>query len=155
MKIAIASDHAAVSERGAVARVLSEMGHEVVDLGCASGERVDYPDYAESVSRAVVDGDADRGILLCGTGIGMSIAANKIAGVRAALVHDATTAALAARHNRANVLCLGARVLGPVVIEACVSAWLETEFEARHQHRLDKISALEAPAGSKSYTPSR
>jgi len=146
MRIAIASDHAAVDVRLALATHLHEAGHEPIDLGCAAGERVDYPDYAAKVGRAVTAGDADLGVLLCGTGIGMSIAANKLAGVRAALVHDVTTARLAAEHNRANVLCVGARVLGPVTITECVDAWLSTPFVARHQRRLDKIAALE-PAG--------
>lgn len=143
MKIAIASDHAAVQARGVVVAFLQAAGHDPVDLGCDAGARVDYPDYAARVATAVANGEADRGILLCGTGIGMSIAANKIAGIRAALVHDVTTAALAAQHNDANVLCLGARVLGPVTIEDCVRAWLSTPFEERHQHRLDKIAALQ------------
>ncbi len=144
MRIAIASDHAAVEARSAVAADLAGRGIQIVDCGCAAGERVDYPDYAERVARAVTDGRADRGVLLCGTGIGMSIAANKIATIRAALVHDVTTARLAAQHNNANVLCVGARVLGPVTIAECIAAWLDTAFEARHQHRLDKITALEA-----------
>ena len=143
MHIAIASDHAAVSARRAVSAFLQQLGHSVEDLGCDEGQRVDYPDYAAAVSEAVSQGRADRGVLICGTGIGMSIAANKVSGIRAALVHDVTTAELAAQHNNANVLCLGARVLGPVTINACVQAWLATPFEARHQHRLDKISAME------------
>ena len=142
MRIAIASDHAAVAARAAVRDDLAARGVEIVDCGCADGERVDYPDYAERVARHVADGSCDRGVLLCGTGIGMSIAANKISGIRAALVHDVTTAQLAAQHNDANVLCLGARVLGPVTIAACIAAWLDTPFEARHQRRLDKIAAL-------------
>ena len=143
MKIAIASDHAAVEARAEVASLIKTMGHEVVDLGCLAGERVDYPDYAAAVANAVTSGVVERGVLLCGTGIGMSVAANKIDGIRAALVHDVTTAALAAQHNRANILCAGARVLGSTVIGDCVKAWLTTDFEERHQARLDKISALE------------
>lgn len=143
LSIAIASDHAAVAARLELSAVLSAAGHRVLDLGCAAGERVDYPDYAAAVAAEVAAGRVDAGLLICGTGIGMSIAANKIAGIRAALVHDVTTAKLAAQHNRANVLCLGARVLGPTTLAECALAWLSTPFEARHQHRLDKISALE------------
>jgi len=143
MRIAIASDHAAVALREELAAGLHAAGHEVEDLGCASGDRVDYPDYAAAVAATVLAGRADRGVLVCGTGIGMSIAANKIDGIRAALVHDATTAALAAGHNNANILCLGGRVIGPIVAAACLEAWLSTPFETRHQHRLDKVVALE------------
>ncbi len=143
MRIAIASDHAAVELRQSVARRLTELGHIVNDLGCGPGERVDYPRYAAAVCGAVMQGAADRGILLCGTGIGMSIAANKIVGIRAALVHDVTTARLCAEHNNANVLCLGARSTGPMVIQECVETWLTTAFDPRHQARLDLISQLE------------
>jgi ribose 5-phosphate isomerase B len=143
MRIALASDHAAVEVRLHLAEWLCERGCEAVDLGCEPGQRVDYPDYAEAVARAVVTGDVARGVLICGTGIGMSIAANKVAGIRAALVHDVTTARLAAAHNHANILCLGGRVLGIVTMEEILAAWLETGFEARHQGRLDKVTALE------------
>lgn len=143
MRIAIASDHAAVDLRVVVAKRLAELGHQVDDLGCGPGERVDYPRYAAAVCGAVVAGGAERGILLCGTGIGMSIAANKFAGIRAALVHDVTTARLASEHNSANVLCLGARSTGPMVVQECVETWLSTAFDPRHQARLDLIAALE------------
>lgn len=146
MRIAIASDHAAVALRKELGQGMTRAGHTVTDLGCAAGERVDYPDFAREVANAVLSGAADRGVLVCGTGIGMSIAANKIDGIRAALVHDVTTAALAAQHNNANILCLGGRVLGPIVAAACLEAWLTTPFEARHQARLDKITALEEGA---------
>lgn len=143
MRIAIASDHAAVALRLEVAAHLVQGGHEVEDLGCDADDRVDYPNYAAAVAGAVVTGGADKGILLCGTGLGMSIAANKIAKIRAALVHDVTTARLASAHNNANILCLGARVVGSVVALDCVDAWLATAFEPRHQRRLDLIAALE------------
>lgn len=143
MRIAIASDHAAVELRQLLAARLAELGHEVDDLGCQPGERVDYPRYAAAVSGAIIQGNAERGVLVCGTGIGMSIAANKIAGIRAALVHDVTTARLAAEHNAANVLCLGGRVLGPLVAQECLEIWLQTTFDPRHQHRLDLITAME------------
>ena len=143
MRIAIASDHAAVHLRAHLCDTLERLGHVVDDLGCDSEARVDYPDYAAAVAGAVVTGSADRGVLLCGTGIGMSIAANKIIGIRAALVHDVTTARLASEHNNANILCIGARVTGPMVADECVTAWLQTAFDARHQGRLDKIANME------------
>lgn len=143
MRIAIASDHAAVHLRAHLIEGLAKLGHDVEDLGCDADERVDYPDYAGAVAGSVVTGNADRGILLCGTGIGMSIAANKVIGIRAALVHDVTTARLATEHNDANILCLGARVVGPLVALDCVTAWLLAAFETRHQARLDKIAAME------------
>ena len=114
MRIAIASDHAAVELRLAIGAHLAERGVSVDDLGCAAGERVDYPDYAAAAAGRVARLEADRAILVCGTGIGMAIAANKIRGIRAAVVHDVTTARLTAAHNDANVLCLGARVVGSV-----------------------------------------
>lgn len=143
MRIAIASDHAAVELRQAVTEHLAEKGHVIEDLGVVPGEKADYPKYAAAVAGAVIQGGCDRGILLCGSGIGMSISANKIAGIRAALVHDTTTARLAAAHNDANILCLGARTTGPMVALECVDAWLETPFETRHQRRLDLIRAME------------
>ena len=144
MKIAIASDHAAVDLRLQVTERLEALGHEVEDFGPEPGERVDYPKYAAAVAGAVVAGDAEAGVLLCGSGIGMSIAANKVIGIRAALVHDATTARLAREHNDANVLCLGARTTGPLVALECVEAWLSAGFEVRHQPRLDQIARMEA-----------
>ena len=125
---------------------LRELGHAVVEVGPAPGERVDYPDQAATVARAVASGDADRGILMCGTGIGMSMAANKVPGIRAALVHDPVTARLAAMHNDANVLCLGGRLMATEYGLELVDLWLETPFELRHQPRLDKISGLEGVA---------
>lgn len=146
MHLVVASDHAAIALREQVVAHLRSRGHEVTVSGPAEGERSDYPNEAAWAARAVAEGRADAGVLLCGTGIGVSIAANKVVGVRAALVHDVTTARLAAEHNRANVLCLGARVLGSVVALECVDAWLDTPFEARHQARLDLIAALETDA---------
>ncbi len=144
MRIAIASDHAAVDLRLAIGAHLQERDLVVDDLGCAAGERVDYPKYAAAVAAKVAAGEADLGVLVCGTGIGMAIAANKIDGIRAAVVHDVTTARLTAAHNDANVLCLGARVVGAVVALDCVDAWLDTAFEPRHAPRLAAIAALEA-----------
>lgn len=143
MRIAVASDHAAIDLRRIMIAHLTAQGHQVDDLGCDDGQRVDYPDYAAAAAGAVMMGGADKALLLCGTGIGMSIAANKVVGIRAALVHDVTTARLAGEHNAANVLCLGARVVGPLVAADCVDAWLAATFDERHQHRLTKVAAME------------
>ena len=144
MKIAIATDHAAVALRKKIILVLEEGGHQVADLGPAEGESVDYPDYAVKVARRVAEQEADFGILLCGTGIGMSIAANKIKTIRAALCHSEETARLAREHNDANVLCLGARILDEATVNACVKIFLATAFEGgRHEKRVQKISELE------------
>ena len=122
-------------------------GVDAVDLGPADATSVDYPDYAERVARGVAGGDGERGVLLCGTGIGMSIAANKIAGIRAALVHDVTTAALSRQHNDSNVLVLGGGLLGDRLIRDIVRTWIHSRFEGgRHERRLDKIRDLEAAA---------
>lgn len=146
--LAIGSDHAAITLRRALVEHLRERGFTVTELGPGDGEKSDYPDQAGVVARAVVRGDVERGILCCGTGIGMSIAANKVAGARAALVHDPVTARLAAQHNRANVLCMGGRLLAPEYGCELADVWLDTAFEARHQVRIDKIAALEgAPDG--------
>jgi ribose 5-phosphate isomerase B len=149
MRIGIGADHAAFSMKNALAESLRARGHEVVDLGPQTPDRVDYPDYAARVAAAVASGRCERGVLVCGTGIGMSIAANKVPGIRAALVHDPFTARLAAEHNHANVLCFGARVHALEYALELVSAWLATPFEPRHQPRLDKIGALEAAARGK------
>jgi ribose 5-phosphate isomerase B len=127
-----------------VVTTLAELGVRCIDLGPAGDASVDYPDYAEAVAQSVVSGKADRGILLCGTGIGMSIAANKVPGVRAALVHDVTTARMSRLHNDANVLALGGGLLGERLLREIVTVWLTSEFEGgRHQRRLDKIARLE------------
>jgi ribose 5-phosphate isomerase B len=143
MRIALASDHAAVALRQAIGQHLQKLGHTIEDLGCDADDRVDYPQYAAAVAGAVLHGGCDKGVLLCGTGIGMSIVANKFEGIRAALVHDVTTARLASEHNAANVLCLGARTTGPLVATECVTVWIETPFDARHQVRLDLIAKIE------------
>jgi ribose 5-phosphate isomerase B len=145
MKIAVGSDHAGLSLKEEVKKVLSEAGAQVEDLGTHSAEPVDYPDPALAVAEAVASGRAEMGVLVCGTGIGMSITANKVPGVRAALCHDAYTARLAREHNDANVLCLGGRVLGPGVAGDLVRVWLETRFAGgRHSRRVDKIRTLES-----------
>jgi ribose 5-phosphate isomerase B len=145
MRIALGSDHAGFDLKSAVLAALQDRGHEVVDVGPATGDvSVDYPDYGAAVGRAVTRGDADLGVAICGSGIGISIAANKIAGVRAALVHDATSARLAREHNHANVLCLGARLIGLQVALDALDAWLNaTPGDGRHLGRIDKLSQLD------------
>jgi ribose 5-phosphate isomerase B len=145
LRIAIASDHAGVPERLALAEHLRAEGHDVSDLGCAPGQSVDYPDQAAAVGRAVASGAADRGVLVCGTGIGVSMAANKVRGVRAACVHDEYTAAMARRHNDANVICMGARLYSAAAITRCVDVFLSAPFDGgRHTGRVAKIMALES-----------
>ncbi len=140
MKIAIGSDHGGFELKGAVITFLQDLGHEVVDQGCFSEESVDYPDFADKVCQMVGQGGCERGILICGTGIGMSIAANRHREIRAALCHEAYTARMSRMHNNANILCLGARVLGIEVALDVVGTWMETGFEGgRHQRRLDKL----------------
>jgi ribose 5-phosphate isomerase B len=138
--ILIASDHAAFELKQHLVHFLKEMHHEIIDLGADGLESVDYPDFAHRLAEGVIRGDAVQGILICGTGLGMSMSANRHAGIRAALCHDAYTASMARRHNDANVLCLGARVLGVGVAEQVVRVFLSTPFEGgRHQRRVDKI----------------
>jgi ribose 5-phosphate isomerase B len=145
MKIAIGSDHRGFAVKQRIASVLAQLGHEVLDFGPDKRESVDYPDFAFQVALAVSEGRADRGILVCGTGIGMCIAANKVPGVRAAPCHDSITAEMSRRHNDANVLCLSADLLGAELIDRMVHIWLETEFEAgRHARRVDKITRFES-----------
>ncbi len=141
----VGSDHAALAAKALVVAEFTALGWDVEDAGPDSEDSVDYPDYAEVVAKAVAGGDVDRGVLLCGTGIGMSIAANKIDGIRAALVHDVTGARMSREHNDANVLVLGGGVLGERLIKDIVKAWVAAEFEGgRHHRRIDKIHALEA-----------
>jgi ribose 5-phosphate isomerase B len=138
--IVIAADHAGVDYKAVLVERLRAWGHEVEDLGPSGTDSVDYPDFAHEVARAVVSGTAERGILICGTGIGMSMTANTHPGVRAALCHDAFTAEMARRHNDANVLCLGSRVIGIAVAEQMVRIFLDTAFDGgRHQRRVDLI----------------
>jgi len=147
MRFIVGSDHAGIGMRGALVAHLAGRGFAVEEIGPAVGERSDYPDAAATVGHAVVaDRDSTRGVLICGTGIGVSIAANKVVGVRAALAHDLVTARLAAQHNAANVLCLGARLLANEYAVMCLDTWVDTAFESRHQVRVDKIAALDAVA---------
>ena len=138
--IVVASDHAAIELKSLVVEAVAATGREVSDLGPADTASVDYPDFGHEVARAVAAGEARAGILICGTGIGMSMTANRHPGVRAALCHDAYTAGMARRHNDANVLCVGERVVGFGVVEQMVRIFLATDFEGdRHQRRVEKI----------------
>jgi ribose 5-phosphate isomerase B len=140
-RIAIAADHAGVDLKAALGDVLRERGYDVLDLGTNGPESVDYPDFAGKLAAALADGQASRGVLVCGTGIGISIAANRHPHIRAALCHNATDARLARQHNDANVLALGARTTGPEVARDCLETFLDTAFEGgRHQRRVDKMS---------------
>jgi ribose 5-phosphate isomerase B len=142
------SDHAAVEAKAAIASHLRARGHEVVDLGTNGPASVDYPDFAAAGARAVARGEADRGVFLCGTGIGICISANKVAGVRAAVLHDETSAEMSRRHNDANVACFGGRTQSPDRMAALVDLWLSTPFDAgRHAGRVEKIAQIERSAG--------
>jgi len=144
MHIAVGSDHRGYAIRAKVIDLLKRLGHEVVDVGTDSGEPVDYPDIAAMVARKVSRQEVERGILVCGTGLGMCIAANKFAGVRAAPCHDDLTAEMSRRHNDLNVLCLSADLLGERLIDRMVERWLSTPFEGgRHARRIGEITALE------------
>lgn len=140
----VGSDHAGLNLKNHLADVLRTEGFEVIDVGTTGPESVDYPDYGAAVGRTVIAGEADFGLAVCGTGIGISIAANKIPGIRAALCRSDYEAQMARAHNDANVLCLGERVTGPGLAEAILAAFLVTEFEGgRHQRRVDGIHAIE------------
>jgi ribose 5-phosphate isomerase B len=141
MKIALSADHAGVDLKDALAVWLRDEGHEVADLGTYGHESVDYPDFGARAARAVIDGSAERAIAVCGSGIGISIAVNRFAGARCALVNEPLSAALARQHNDANVLALGGRLTGIEMAKACVTAFLTTPFEGgRHQRRVDKLT---------------
>ncbi len=140
LTIAVASDHAGFAYKAMIAEHLEAAGYEVLDLGTHVNERVDYPDYGHAIGTAVVANEAKFGIAVCGSGIGICIAANKIAGVRGATVHDVTSARLSRQHNDANVMCVGERFLGPQVVLDCVDAFLAAEFEGgRHAGRVAKL----------------
>lgn len=144
MRIAVAADHAGYRLKTVVAAHLADAGHEVLDMGTHSEESVDYPPFCAACGRAVVDGHADVGIVIGGSGQGEQIAANKVNGVRAALCHDEFTARLARQHNNANVVAFGARVLADAYALRIVDLFLETEFEGgRHQPRIDQVAAIE------------
>ena len=144
MKIAIASDHGGYPLKAALIPYLRELGHEVEDFGCHSTDSCDYPDYAEPAARAVARGDCERGIVICSTGIGVSMAANKVRGVRCALCGDVYSAEMTRRHNDANVLALGASLTAPVLAERIVDVFLSVAFEGgRHSRRIGKVDAIE------------
>ncbi len=140
MKFYIATDHAGFEVKSEVIEILKKLGNEVIDLGCDSNNRVDYPDYAHKLCEKVLSDEESHGVLICGSGIGMSLAANKHKGIRAALCHDAYTAKMARNHNDANVLCFGQRIVGLGVIESICEAWCHNTFEGgRHELRVKKI----------------
>ncbi len=141
MNIALGCDHGAYGLKEEAKLLLAELGHDVTDVGCHSLESVNYPDYANAVCDKITDGTSQRGILICGTGIGMSMAANRHKNIRAALCHELFTAEMSREHNDANVLCMGARVIGPGLALQMVRIWLATEFGAgRHQTRIEMFS---------------
>jgi ribose 5-phosphate isomerase B len=143
-KIAIASDHTGMELKEDIKAFLSERGSEFVDMGAEGSDSVDYPDYGIPVAEKVSSGEIEKGILICGTGIGMSIVANKFHGVRAALVNDIYSARMAKEHNDANILVIGGKIIGKGLFREIVRAWLESKFEGgRHQRRLDKITEIE------------
>jgi len=138
VKIALGCDHGGLSLKAEVVKLLLELGHVVADQGCHSDESVDYPDFARAVCAQVQNGSCERGILICGTGVGMSMAANRFEGIRAGLGNELFTARMSREHNDANVLCLGARVIGPGLAGEIVRSWVSTEFAGgRHQRRID------------------
>ena len=144
MKIAIGNDHSAVELKNIIVKFLQEKGYEVLNVGTDSEESCDYPVYGEKVGRAVVSGEADLGIAICGTGLGISLAANKVKGVRACVCSEPYTAVMSRRHNNCNVLCFGARVVGSERAKMIVEEWLNAEFEGgRHQRRVDLIMEIE------------
>ncbi len=144
MLVAIGSDHAGLDLKNDVVALLKEMGHEVADYGTDTPKSVDYPDFGEKVSVTVSEGKAERGILICGTGIGMSIVANKFRNIRAALCNDLFSAKMSRLHNNANILVMGGRIIGKDLAKEIVRTWMTTEFESgRHVNRLKKISLIE------------
>ncbi|WP_191559969.1 ribose 5-phosphate isomerase B [Metabacillus idriensis] len=144
MKVAIASDHGGLNLRKEIKQLMEEMNIAYEDFGCECETSVDYPDYALPVAEKVASGDFDRGILICGTGIGMSIAANKVKGIRCALVHDTFSAKATREHNNSNMLAMGERVIGPGLAREIAKIWLTAEFEGgRHETRVNKISEIE------------
>ncbi len=149
MRIAIGSDHAGFELKTHLVTVLGELGHHALDIGTHGTEPVDYPDYAEAVAMAIRDGRADRGVLICGSGVGASVAANKLPGIRAGLCHDTYSAHQGVEHDDMNILVLGARVIGPELARELARAFLDAKFtgEQRHRRRLEKIRALEARYG--------
>jgi len=150
LKIAVATDHAGFPIREIVLEAVRDAGHEIIDLGTHSTKAVDYPDYAEKIGRAIQSGEADRGILLCGSGVGASIAANKMKGVYAAVCHDSYSAHQGVEHDDMNVLCLGGRIIGPELVRELVESFLKARFvgndpgQERHKRRVGKVRRIEA-----------
>ncbi len=145
MRIAVGADHAGFPIKGLVLEIIQLKGHEALDLGTDSTESVDYPDFAEKVGKAIQQGDADRGILICGSGVGAAVAANKMIGIRAALCHDTYSAHQSVEHDDANVLALGTRIIGPELAVEIIHNFVDAEFsgEERHVRRLNKVLAIE------------
>ena len=144
MKIAIGNDHTAVDLKNTISDYLKELGYEVINLGTDSRESCDYPIYGEKVGRAVADGEADLGIAICGTGVGISLAANKVKGIRACVCSEPYTAKLSRMHNNSNVLAFGARVVGDELAKMIVKEWLDAKYEGgRHQRRVDMVMEIE------------
>ena len=145
MRLVVGSDHAGFILKQEIAEELRRQGHEVLDVGTHSTEPVDYPDFAEAVGRAVIEGRAERGVLICGSGVGASVAANKLPGVRAAICHDTYSSHQGVEHDDMNVLVMGSRVIGPALAQELVSAYLSGKFtkEERHMRRLNKVRAIE------------
>jgi RpiB/LacA/LacB family sugar-phosphate isomerase len=150
MRTVIGCDHAGFELKVILAKFLRDQGEEVVDVGTNSSEAVDYPDFAAAVGKAIMDGRADRGVLICGSGVGATVAANKVRGIRAGLCHDTYSAHQGVEHDDMNVLVLGSRVIGPALAQELVGAYLKAKFtnEERHARRLAKVKALEARFGS-------
>lgn len=149
MKIAIGNDHAAGELKPVIIDLIKELGNEIIDVGVAAGEAVDYPIPGEKVGRLVASGEADLGVLICGTGVGISLAANKVKGIRAAAVSDTATARLIREHNNANVIAIGARIVGSELAKDIIKTFLTTDFsgEERHQRRINLISDVEERFG--------
>ncbi len=145
MKIGIACDHGGIEYKEIIKKMLAEQGHEVIDYGCHSSESCDYPDFAYQCAKSVSMGINERGIVVCGSGIGVSIVANKVKGIRCALCSETTSAVLSRSHNNANMLAMGQRIIGEQMMKDIVNAWMNTPFsqEERHQQRIKKIAALE------------
>jgi ribose 5-phosphate isomerase B len=144
MKIAIGNDHAAVAMKREIMEMLEEMGHEVINFGTDTDESCNYPEFGEKVAKCVAGGQADCGVLICGTGVGISIAANKVSGIRAAVCSDPVTASLVKQHNNANIIAFGARIIGMETAREIVKAYLNAEFAGgRHQKRIDMIHQIE------------
>lgn len=151
MRVAIGADHAGYALKETLAMYMRERGIEVIDFGTHGPDPVDYPDYARVVAEVVARGEADFGVLICGTGVGMAITANKVAGIRAAAVSDVYSARMSRAHNDANILCMGGRVVGPGLAIEILETWLRTPFEGgRHARRVEKIRALETGCGTPS-----